>query len=1041
MTKDGSNQPDSQDPVSSDDVVEQPTETVAADAPVGIPKHIGHFHVKRVIASGGMGTVYEAVQEQPRRTVALKVMKHGIASRSALRRFEYESQILARLHHPGVAQVYEAGTHDDGSGPVPYFAMEYVPNARPITQYATDKKLGTRERLELFGKVCEAVHHGHQKGVIHRDLKPSNILVDSHGNVKVIDFGVARGTDSDMAVTTLQTDVGQLIGTLQYMSPEQCEADPHDLDTRSDVYALGVVLYELLCENPPYDVSRVAMYEAARVIREQPPTRLSTINRTLRGDVETIAHKALEKDRERRYQSADELRRDVRHYLSGEPISARPPSVAYQLRIFARRNKVLFGATAAVFVVLVAGVIVSTSLYFRAEREATRAEGEARKARQAEAEQRRLAEKEAEALQEAVAARAAAEAQREEAREQADKATAVFGFLEDVLAEADPYVQAKPGITLREVIEQAGPGLASRFTEQPLVEAKVRVLLGRVLANQGQFQAAEEHFESAVRTLEQAEADPSELIVARAYWVGTQLALGNFERIKRRSQQMTMETEGISLETGVKLLSQFDFSIIVKTGEHPWLTPDAPAEDSAMTGQALRLLEAITGGRSPAVALTWRFLAISKKSQGKWDEAEDYTQRALDIYHRMYGDEHVLVADGLYALAGVLGRKEEWEEAEDNYRRCLQMRRKLLGEAHPDVACALMGVGWVRKEQARFTEAERSLRDALAILRQLHGSKEWFATLMAEIWLGEVLQKQGRHDEADQLAREAREVRGCLPGSQHDGCLDYFTRMGFALIFQDRGADAEAYCREALALTRKLRGDEHPDVAMSLLMLGAMLYEEGEYSAVQPLLRESLRLDPGDDWIRSGLAELLYKTGDMEGTAECHREIFSRALAGEDATALNVASWQVVKYPHWNAELYALALRAAQAADSAEPDNRLILNTLGVAQYRVGKFEEALATLRKSDRLNAEVYGSRIPADVTFIAMSHHQLGQTGEALADLNALREIMKQDSFNDDEESQSFLREAGALIDPSPPATQPATTQPSTTQPATKPPGLDP
>ena len=265
-----------------------------------LPKRIGPYRIKSVIAAGGMGTVYEATQEHPRRTVAVKVMNQGITSRTALRRFEYEAQLLARLRHQGIAQIYEAGTHDDGHGGVPFFAMEYIPNAKPITKYANEKKLGTRERLRLLIQVCDAVHHGHQKGIIHRDLKPSNILVDSQGQVKVIDFGVARSTDSDLAVTTLQTDVGQLIGTLQYMSPEQCEADPHDIDTRSDVYALGVVCYELLCGRLPYDISRVAMHQATRVIREQQPTKLSTLKRTLRGDVETVALKALEKDRERR---------------------------------------------------------------------------------------------------------------------------------------------------------------------------------------------------------------------------------------------------------------------------------------------------------------------------------------------------------------------------------------------------------------------------------------------------------------------------------------------------------------------------------------------------------------------------------------------------------------------------------------------------------------------------------------------------------------------------------------------------------------------
>ncbi|MHC4997163.1 MAG: serine/threonine protein kinase, partial [Planctomycetota bacterium] len=219
-----------------------------AGSPARMPKQIGRFHLKKLIATGGMGAVYQATQENPRRTVAIKLMKSGVASSSALRRFEYESQLLARLRHPGIAEVYEAGTHEAHDGAVPYFVMEYIAGAKRITDYVRDKKLSTRERLRLFVEVCFAVHHGHTKGIIHRDLKPDNILVDSHGRIKIIDFGVARATDSDLAVTTLQTDIGQLIGTVQYMSPEQVEADPDDLDTRSDVYSLGVVLYELLCD-------------------------------------------------------------------------------------------------------------------------------------------------------------------------------------------------------------------------------------------------------------------------------------------------------------------------------------------------------------------------------------------------------------------------------------------------------------------------------------------------------------------------------------------------------------------------------------------------------------------------------------------------------------------------------------------------------------------------------------------------------------------------------------------------------------------------
>ncbi|HIN09802.1 MAG TPA: serine/threonine protein kinase, partial [Phycisphaerales bacterium] len=361
MTEDNDNIP------SPDDSTLDPPEISPAPSPGSmsdplIGTKIGSCTLKRVIGSGGMGTVYEAVQEQPRRRVALKMMKRGITSRSATRRFEFESQTLARLKHHGVAQIYEAGTHDDGSGGVPYFVMEYIANAKSLTQYAEEKKLGTRERLAIFAKVCDAVQHGHLKGIVHRDLKPGNILVDSSGQPKVIDFGVARSTDSDLAVTTLQTDVGQLVGTLQYMSPEQVEADPNDIDVRSDVYALGVVLYELLTGKPPYDVREAAIHEAVRMVREEEPTKLSTIDRHLRGDIETIALKALNKERERRYQSATALREDIAHYLADEPIAARPPGAVDYLRRFARKYKAATAAIVSIFLVLIiATVAISVS--------------------------------------------------------------------------------------------------------------------------------------------------------------------------------------------------------------------------------------------------------------------------------------------------------------------------------------------------------------------------------------------------------------------------------------------------------------------------------------------------------------------------------------------------------------------------------------------------------------------------------------------------------------------------------------------------------
>ena len=338
------------------------SDSQAAPLPSLIGTRIGSFTLRRIIGSGGMGTVYEAQQEQPRRRVAIKMMKHGITSSSALRRFEFESQTLARLHHPGIAQVYEAGTHDDGAGGVPYFVMEYIPNALKITEYADKKKLGTRERLALFAKVCDAIQHGHLKGIVHRDIKPGNVLVDSNGQPKIIDFGVARSTDSDLAVTTLQTDVGQLLGTLQYMSPEQCGSDPSDIDTRSDIYALGMVLYKLLTGRLPYDIRKAAIHEAVRIVREEEPLKLSSIDRHLRGDVETIALKALEKERERRYQSAAALEQDIDRYLMGDPISARRATIWYHLKRLAIRHKVAFALASSFVILLIASTVVSLSL-------------------------------------------------------------------------------------------------------------------------------------------------------------------------------------------------------------------------------------------------------------------------------------------------------------------------------------------------------------------------------------------------------------------------------------------------------------------------------------------------------------------------------------------------------------------------------------------------------------------------------------------------------------------------------------------------------
>lgn len=328
-------------------------------------KKIGNFHVRGQLGAGGMGVVYVAQQERPKRTVALKVMRRVMAdpnsatAQRVLRRFEHEAELLGRLHHPGIAQIFEAGTYEAGGLTHPYIAMELV-KGEPLLAYAEKHNMGTREKLVLLERVCEAMQHAHRNGVIHRDLKPANILVDETGRPKILDFGVARTTTNELQLTSEHTAVGQLIGTLPYMSPEQVSGDPNAVDTRSDVYALGVILYELLAGKLPYDLSSRSLPEAARIIRDEEPTKLSTVDRVFRGDVEMIVSKALEKDRTRRYQSASELGDDIARYLSGQPIAARRDSSMYVLRKQLKRYRgVVTTAVFAFLVVLSLGVFAA----------------------------------------------------------------------------------------------------------------------------------------------------------------------------------------------------------------------------------------------------------------------------------------------------------------------------------------------------------------------------------------------------------------------------------------------------------------------------------------------------------------------------------------------------------------------------------------------------------------------------------------------------------------------------------------------------------
>jgi serine/threonine protein kinase len=480
---------------------------------------IGPYKLLEQIGEGGFGVVYLAEQRQPiRRTVALKVLKPGMDTRRVVSRFEAERQALALMDHPNIARVLDGGETASGR---PFFVMELVKGVA-ITRYCDEHRLAPRERLALLVPVCQAVQHAHQKGIIHRDLKPSNILIaayDGRPVPKVIDFGVAKALGQQLTEQTLVTGFQSVVGTLEYMSPEQAEFNAADIDTRSDVYSLGVLLYELLTGTTPLTkerLTRAALTEALRLIREEDPPRPSTrlsesrdtlasisaqrqleparLTRLVRGELDWIVMKAVTKDRSRRYETASGLARDIERYLKDEPVEARPPGKGYQLRKFLKRHKGVVLAVTAVMLALVAGIVGTSWGMVQAER----SRGDADKAREAQSKERQRAEDNA---RKALAAAAAERRAKETAQTREAETRAVLDFVENkIFAAARPETREGglgPEVKLRRAIEAALPFVDQSFRDQPLTEARLRMALGTSFFYLGEGKIAAEQWERA----------------------------------------------------------------------------------------------------------------------------------------------------------------------------------------------------------------------------------------------------------------------------------------------------------------------------------------------------------------------------------------------------------------------------------------------------------------------------------------------------------------------------------------------------------------
>jgi tetratricopeptide (TPR) repeat protein len=719
--------------------------------PVDLPQKIGRYEIKRLIGSGGMGAVYEAVQDQPRRTVALKVMRSAVASPMALRRFEYESQLLAKLRHPCIAQVYDAGTHQDAltMQSVPYFAMEYVPDARPLTAYANSIDMPLRARLELFLKVCDAVQHGHQRGIIHRDLKPANILVDQQGAAKIIDFGVARSAEPESrAMMTEHTSVGQLVGTLQYMAPEQCGADTTDIDSRADVYALGVVLYELLTNAHPYELAGRSLVEAVRIIREVSPTPPSQRRRELRGDLHTIILKALEKEPARRYESASALAADIQRYLNCETILARRIGVPGRFARWVKRNRAVATVGAVSLVVLIATTVVL----------ATRIINENRRA-----------------------------------NAELARANDNMSRIKDMFTAMTPNNLERGLVNVEKIFDAAESRLTSAPPAHPATEADFREFLANGYIGLDLPVKAVKQLKRVVALREGLLKAPDPVLAQSLHQLGRALYYtGQYTE--------AIEVYSRSLEMREKLYGP-KHAEVAESLTHLGacrLRQGRLSDAERLFGQALAMRRELLPPGSPDIAASVNNFAKCVLQRGRSEEAEQLFREALATVTKDLGDNDLITSHATHNLAACLLERGKVEEARDKFERALTIRSAklppehafviasrlgldrakfllspdtaLIDDAldaltildakrsanHPDVAAANALIGWMYSRLGDSKSAQPYLGRALSIYKDPARSTPW-ELADARAQMAKCLSTLGRVEEAEQLLEQSIE--------------------------------------------------------------------------------------------------------------------------------------------------------------------------------------------------------------------------------------------------------------------------------------------